>query len=243
MKTYEIHPAAHLFPLMSDDELAGLMQDITDNGQREPATLWNGKLIDGRNRATACERLGVELDCCELDSDTDPIKWVLSHNLHRRHLTPSQKAMVAVKLKELLEPEAKEKKKRKPKDSVVEILPQQKREPASRDKAAAAVGVSGKLVDAAEKVTKKGTPELQAAVTSGKVSVSKASKIADAPKDEQAALIDKPSPKVEKASPIKQLIADEPNKLVVARFLFDSCSEKQRADVSLAWSEWWKETD
>jgi len=232
---YEIHPAAELFPTMSDEELQGLIADIQANGQHEPATLWNGKLIDGRNRAKACETIGIELQCCELDSDTDPIKWVLSYNLHRRHLTPSQKAMVAVKLKELLEPEAKERKKRKPADSVVEKLPPQK----SRDQAAAAVGISGKLVDAAEKVTKKGSPELQAAVVKGDVSVSRAAKIADAPPAEQVAMIDAPRQSNDEPA-LKRMIERESEKLVIARWLFDSCSEQQRAMVSVAWSDWWQ---
>lgn len=235
---YEIHPAAELFPTMSDEELQGLIADIKQNGQHEPATLWQGKLIDGRNRAKACEVLGVDLQCCELDSDTDPIKWVLSYNLHRRHLTPSQKAMVAVKLKELLEPEAKERKsKGRPKDHV-EKLPQDNNG-RSRDKAAAAVGISGKLVDAAEKVTKKGTPELQAAVVKGDVSVSRAAKIADAPPAEQASMIDAPRQSNDEPA-LKRMIERESEKLVIARWLFDSCSEQQRAMVSVAWSDWWQ---
>lgn len=237
---YEIHPAAELFPLMTAEELRGLIGDIKENGQREPVALWNGKLIDGRNRAIACEKLGLDLDCCELDPDTDPIKWVLSHNLHRRHLTPSQKAMVAVKLKELLEPEAKERKKRKPSDSVVEKLPPQNGSSKSRDRAAAAVGISGKLVDAAEKVTKKGSMELQRAVTSGQVSVSRAAKIADAPKSKQAELIDAPRQCGDEPA-LKKMIERGEDKLVIARWLFDSCDEIQRSLISVAWSDWWKE--
>jgi ParB-like chromosome segregation protein Spo0J len=245
---YEIHPAAELFPTMSDEELQGLIADIQANGQHEPATLWCGKLIDGRNRAKACESLGVELQCCELDPDTDPIKWVLSYNLHRRHLTPSQKAMVAVKLKELLEPEAKERKRANGGDkksakarekSEVEILPPPKDKTKSRDQAAAAVGVSGKLVDAAEKVTKKGTPELQAAVVKGDVSVSRAAKIAEQPAEKQSSMIDAPRQSNDEPA-LKRMIERETEKLVIARWLFDSCTEQQRAMVSVAWSDWWQ---
>ena len=235
---YEIHPAAELFPVMTSEELQGLIKDIQENGQREPVTLWNGKLIDGRNRATACEQIGLDLDCCELDPETDPVKWVLSHNLHRRHLTPSQKAMVAVKLKELLEPEAKERKKRKPAKSVPVNLPEQKD---SRTRAADAVGVSGKMVDFAEKVTKQGTKELQQAVTSGKIKVSRAAKIADAPKSRQAELMDAPRQTSDEPA-LKRMIEKETDKLVIARWLFDSCSETQRSLVSVAWSDWWKDT-
>jgi hypothetical protein len=243
MSKHETHPAADLFPLMSDDELQGLIADIQENGQREPATFWNGKLIDGRNRATACERLGLELDACELDPDTDPIKWVLSHNLHRRHLSPSQKSQVALKLKKLLEPEAKERQKaslkKGDKKPVKETLPTRGKQPQSRDKAAAMLGISGKLVDAAEKVEAKGTPELNAAVASGKVSVSRAAKIADAPKEKQAELIELPRHVADEPK-LKRAIEQETNKVTVARYLFDSCTETQRAQISVAWNDWWQ---
>lgn len=256
MTAYEIHPAADLFPLMSDKELEGLVKDIGENGQREPATFWSGKLIDGRNRAIACERLGIELDACELDAATDPVKWVVSHNLHRRHLSPSQKSQVALKLKKLLEPEALEAKREGGKKGAAKAgngrpsrdaakLPQAKkkrksREPASRDKAASMLGISGKLVDAAEKVEEKGIPELVAAVASGEVSVTRAAKIADAPKEQQAELISKPRAEKEE-SPLKAMIERNMEKLTIARYLFDSCNEQQRALISVAWSDWWKE--
>lgn len=248
MNDFTIHPAANLFPTMTDEELQGLIQDIRDNGQREDATIWNGQLIDGRNRLSACNSLGIELECCELDGDYDPIKWVLSHNLHRRHLTPSQKAQVAVKLKKMLEPEAKERKRDggkqagngRPKKDAAK-LPQAKREPDSRTQAAAMLGISGKLVDAAEKVETKGTPELNAAVASGKVSVSRAAKIADAPKDKQAELMDRPRT-LPIEPPLKGMVEKHPDKITLARWLFDSCTEAQRAQVSVAWSDWWKES-
>lgn len=230
MKNYEVHPAADLFPLMSGDEFKGLVNDIRDNGQREPATFWNGKLIDGRNRANACKELGVELDACELDPETDPVKWVVSHNLHRRHLSASQKSQVALKLKKLLEPEAKETSKanlkRGPRKPDKETLPHRENGQ-SRDKAAAMLGISGKLVDAAEKVEKKGTPELGAAVAAGKVSVSRAAKIADAPKEEQAALIDQPRKRPAERSVFNDL-----------RQVFNAMTADERKQAAVMWEGW-----
>jgi hypothetical protein len=134
----------------------------SDNRQQEPVTFWNGKLLDGRNRAAACEQLGIELDACELDPETDPVKWVISHNLHRRHLSPSQRSQVAVRLKKLLEPEAKERQKatqiKNGKPPVPAKLPPPQHATDSRDRAASMLGISGKLVDAAEKVEAKGIP-------------------------------------------------------------------------------------
>jgi len=95
---YEIHPAATLFPLMTEEEYEGLKQDIAENGQREDIVVWCGKLIDGRNRLRACEELQRQPSIAELDDDQDPWKYVISHNLHRRHLDATQRGMIAGKM-------------------------------------------------------------------------------------------------------------------------------------------------
>ena len=96
--TLKIHPAAELFPMMSEDQFQKLKEDIRINGQREYVTVWKGLLIDGRNRLKACEELGIEPLISELMEESDPVEYVLGHNLHRRHLTTNQRAVVAAKL-------------------------------------------------------------------------------------------------------------------------------------------------
>jgi len=78
--------------------------------------------------------------------------------------------MLGARLKPALEKAAKERQKRKPSDSVVEILPEQKGR--ARDQAGSMVGVSGKSVDAAERVIEQGATELIEAVESGRIPVS-----------------------------------------------------------------------
>jgi ParB-like chromosome segregation protein Spo0J len=99
---YEIHPAATLFPMMDPDSFERLKADIKENGQEKCITFFDGQLLDGRNRMKACEELGIEPSIEEIedsgDGKFDPFRWVLSVNLHRRHLTESQRAMVAAKL-------------------------------------------------------------------------------------------------------------------------------------------------
>jgi ParB-like chromosome segregation protein Spo0J len=95
---YDIHPAANLFPMMDDEAFAALKADIATNGLRESIVLWKNKLVDGRNRLKACEELGIQPGESELDEDQDPIAYVVSANLHRRHLTTSQRAEIAAKL-------------------------------------------------------------------------------------------------------------------------------------------------
>ena len=99
--TLEIHAAANIFPMMSECEFAHFKQDIKKHGQKEWIALYQGKILDGRNRYKACIELGIEPELCEVDESKpnfDPIAYVLSHNLHRRHLTESQRSMVAGKL-------------------------------------------------------------------------------------------------------------------------------------------------
>jgi len=105
-----IHPAANLFPLMGSGEMSELTRDIKQKGGiLSPVTLWleSGKapqLLDGRNRLDAMEAAGLTVvdksgelvlgtDCEVLNpSDgVEPFAFVLSANLHRRHLTPEQK--------------------------------------------------------------------------------------------------------------------------------------------------------
>ncbi len=98
---YEVHPVADVFPMMTGEAFEFLKEDIRVNGQREPIVFWKNMLVDGRNRLKACEELGLEPDESELMDETDPVAWVISHNLHRRHLSESQRAMVAAKLAKL----------------------------------------------------------------------------------------------------------------------------------------------
>lgn len=92
----DIHPIADLLPPMSPDEHAALLADIHANGLVEPIALFEGKILDGRHRARACEEAGVEPRYRELPEGIDPLEYVLSENLHRRHLASEQRAAVAV---------------------------------------------------------------------------------------------------------------------------------------------------
>lgn len=92
----EVHPYAARFPLMSDEELQDLAEDIKANGLKEPIVLdSDGTLIDGRNRCAACKILGIEPKSIVLNGDADQIKFVISLNINRRHLSVSQRAMLA----------------------------------------------------------------------------------------------------------------------------------------------------
>ncbi|MDW5315000.1 MT-A70 family methyltransferase [Rhizobium sp. PL01] len=91
------HPLAGLFPMLSPDDLRQLAEDIATVGQQEPVWLLDGQILDGRNREAACHVLGIDAWTKEYEG-TDALGFVLSLNLHRRHLSDSQRAMVAAKL-------------------------------------------------------------------------------------------------------------------------------------------------
>jgi DNA-binding CsgD family transcriptional regulator len=98
---YRVHPVAGLFPLMEGVRFRNLVEDIRANGQRVPVVLdAEGTLLDGRNRARACQELGIDVKETRYAGD-DAEAWIISHNVHRRHLTESQRAMVAARLTEL----------------------------------------------------------------------------------------------------------------------------------------------
>jgi hypothetical protein len=118
--TLPVHPAAELFPLMGQDELRALGEDIKKNGLLNPVVFWSPEekfarnwreiagsfLLDGRNRLDALEAVGIDViaaDGKSLVSDLlitnvseeeaqDPYAYVISANIHRRHLTTAQKS-------------------------------------------------------------------------------------------------------------------------------------------------------
>jgi hypothetical protein len=84
--------------MMSESEFQALKEDIQTHGQLEPILYWKEMLVDGRNRLKACEELGIEPREVELTDETDPVDYVISHNLHRRNLSETQRAVVGAKL-------------------------------------------------------------------------------------------------------------------------------------------------
>jgi hypothetical protein len=97
---YPVHPAAALFPRLNDVELDALADDIVKNGQRQNIVLHrDGSILDGVNRMRACEIAGREPRTSKWDGEEgQELAYVLSQNLKRRHLSESQRGMIASKL-------------------------------------------------------------------------------------------------------------------------------------------------
>ena len=182
---YEDHPIAACWPLLDETELAGVAASIKVLGLLEPLTMFEGKILDGRNRYRACKLAGVIPHTLEFGG-TDPIAFAHSKNEHRRHSTTSQRAMTAAKLSSL------------------------KTEKISQSEAAEQLKVSRRSVVDAAKVLDEGTPELVAAVESGEVPVSVAATVATLPEEEQREAV-ATGTVAETAKKVKEKREQEPN--------------------------------
>jgi hypothetical protein len=111
-----VHPAAELFPLMSEIELKELAENIEANGLIDPIVLWTKDdklLLDGRNRLNAMAQaglLGIDKDGNLLDlqsdnriklqfyTDGDPYALAVALNIRRRHLSVEQRRELIAKV-------------------------------------------------------------------------------------------------------------------------------------------------
>lgn len=91
--TYELHPLCTLFPRVTGAEFAALVEDIKANGLRQPIVLHQGMILDGGNRYRACIDGGIDPVFTEFDGG-NIVSFVLSANLHRRHLSAGQQAAI-----------------------------------------------------------------------------------------------------------------------------------------------------
>jgi ParB-like chromosome segregation protein Spo0J len=152
------HTFAEIFPPMEGEPFERLVADIAAHGLREPITVDpDGLGLDGRNRYRACQQAGVKIHTRVFKgSEAETLAFIVSANLHRRHLNESQRAMVAARLATL---------QLGANQHAQECAP-------SQEQAAQTLNVSRRLVQDARKVQERGTPEEIAAVQAGDATVS-----------------------------------------------------------------------
>jgi len=167
------HPAAEIFPLMTGAHFDALVVDIKQNGQREPIIIYNNMILDGRHRYKACLQLGIEPATTVWDANGTAEAFVISKNLHRRHLNESQRAMIAKKLAKLKLGDNQHGRG----SANLQTL--------SHAEAAKALHVSERAVHHAGVVQSKAAPELVQAVERGDISVSTAAQLAHLPQVRQ----------------------------------------------------------
>jgi N6-adenosine-specific RNA methylase IME4 len=173
------HAMANIFPLLEGPEFEALVADIKTYGLADKITMHEGQTLDGRNRWRALLRNGLtnaeilRAHTEPLAEGTDPLAFVISKNLKRRHLDESQRAMVAARLAML----TKGANQHRPIG-----LP-------SQEQAATILNVSERSVKRAAVVRDHGAPELVTAVDRGEVSVSAAAEVATQPVEQQREIV------------------------------------------------------
>ena len=188
------HPICLLMPSADEDELQNLVDDIRAHGLLDPIVLFEQRILDGRNRAAACESAGVAPRYVEFEgAREEALVFVVSHNLKRRHLTKQAVADTLVEAEdfnlqyELGEPAT---------HPDIKMSAQTTKTASSRELAKAAGGaVSREMINATRKVKEKAEPELREAVKKGRIGVQDAAKAADLPPEQQKAIAASPKPR------------------------------------------------
>lgn len=164
----KFHPYSEVFPLIEGAAFDELASDIKANGLQESIWLYKGQILDGRNRFLACRKAKVDPKYRKY-TGKDPLAFVISLNIRRRHLNESQRAMASARIANL----------HKGGNQHSEGVP---------------IGTSSEMVNASERSTKRarkvieeGSKALQQAVDAGDVSVSRAATVVDLPKPQQLA--------------------------------------------------------
>lgn len=155
----ESHEYANIFPVLNDERLAELAQDIHEHGLVDKIDLLDGKILDGRGPYLACRKAGVEP---QLESFTgnDPLGYVASRNQHRRDLDSSQRVMVAAKI------------------ASFRVGANQHSQGVPIGAASTLMNVSARSTARAKEVLAYGDPALVTAVESGNLTVSAAAELA-----------------------------------------------------------------
>jgi ParB-like chromosome segregation protein Spo0J len=170
-KEYEFHPIANIFPLMEGQEFDALVDDIKANGLREPITVYEGKILDGRNRYRAVLQAGHQFRLKDQDfkpyTGPKPLEFVISANVHRRHLDTSQRALTAARL------------------VTSKLGDNQYRGGVTIEAAAKMLNVSEALVKEAKNVLDKAAPVILEKVQKGQLRVGAVKEVLDKPKEQQ----------------------------------------------------------
>jgi ParB-like chromosome segregation protein Spo0J len=184
-----LHPLCTLIPPCTEEEFKELKEDIKKNGLQVPIKLFEGKILDGRSRHMACVELEKEFYTVDFKAEdftrttNDALAYVISMNVKRRHLTASQRAIIAARLVTTTLGG----------DRSVKLPTE-----ITQENVARLSGVAVKMVTDAKKVLNHSDPELTKKVLNGEVAVAAAAKQV---RDKEREAKGKPSRKKNSESP------------------------------------------
>src|ERR1035437_4320987 len=89
--------------MLDEERLVALAEDIKEHGQLHPIVLdREGRILDGRNRAYACWKAGVDPIEVVWEGE-DTAGYALAANGQRRDLSQGAKAMIAVQVEKSIQ--------------------------------------------------------------------------------------------------------------------------------------------
>lgn len=187
----QFHEIANVWPMLDNEKLSELVDDIKLNGLINPIWTFEGKILDGRNRFRACLIAQVKPVFKEYIGD-EPTAFAVSLNDKRRHMNKGSLAAVAAELEPHFAEDAKRRQQKAGKEhgrgqKVVEKIPQPinaKLPTKAREEAAKSVGVNDRYVSDAKKV-KTEAPEIFEQLKAGKITLQDAKReVAKKPTDD-----------------------------------------------------------
>ena len=103
----------NLIPPLKEAEYSELESSILAEGCREPLIVWNNVLVDGHNRYEICTKHNIpfETKSINFSDDDEAMVWIITNQLGRRNITDFARAELALKRKEILLKQGREKQK------------------------------------------------------------------------------------------------------------------------------------
>jgi DNA modification methylase len=171
---------------MEGAELKSLAEDIRESGQQEPIKIFQGKVLDGRNRALACAMVGVKTKIAQWHQNgISPLAFVISQNLERRHLSASERAGIGATVLPQLRREARERQRAAGKQGIKGGRGHRRRKPLAKkcakgsgkasEIAAAQFGVSSRTIEKAVSLSRK-QPGILRKLAKGEITLQRADK-------------------------------------------------------------------
>ena len=244
MEEKQIHPLCEIFPAMDQDQFEDLLQDVAEHGLIDPIEVDDdGLIVDGRHRWLACQEAGCITPFVNWKERAKPGQYLedylISKNLNRRHISATERAMIAAKL-------ATTKMGRPPEECVGAPT-------LSQGEAADKLGVSRGTVNQAHSVQTNGIPSLKELVEGKKMGLRSAVDISRLSPEEQEKAIETWQKGQEEAiNKSKIHEADErytPQYLIEAAreilgdILLDPCSCKKAQELIQARTYWTVDDD
>ena len=214
------HPLA-ILPMLDEASQLAMARDIRERGQFEAIVLYQKQILDGRCRYRACLLAEATPKFEEYQGD-DPLGYMFSRNIHRRHLLKdSQRALVAARLA-----------------SLPVGANGYSKEGVSIDAACKLLRVTPTAVNRAKKILRRGIPDVVKAVEDGSLTLWKALLLANLRSSEQQAKMDglaaSESPVVEASNSPDLPTATEPSEGRVGTSDSDNATGAAEVDAPAA---------